>query len=106
MRVLCIPVFLVVFVSVFVSVCFAVLALSKMRFVETDLRHLDARNSFHVCAARISFVTSIQRALTGIDFEDKEYKLYLLRVNPQSRTHKTKVRIHTPVCAHTLPPHT
>jgi len=49
-------------------------------------------------AATMHFVSSMQRAESGIDFEDKTYTIYLLRVNPDSYS-RTKVaqedRSHT-----------
>ena len=42
-------------------------------------------------AATLLFVSSMQRATSGIDFEEKMYKLQLLRVNPRSVMHRLKV---------------
>jgi hypothetical protein len=49
-------------------------------------------------AATLLFVSSMQRATSGIDFEEKMYKLQLLRVNPRSVMHRLKV-----ACVQALP---
>jgi hypothetical protein len=60
-------------------------------------------------AATLHFVSSMRRAASGIDFEDKTYKLYLLGVNPRAVMHRTKVvralsRLHacTQACTRSL----
>ena len=42
-------------------------------------------------AATMQFTSSMQRAASGIEFEEKDYKLNLLRVNPRSTRSPTKV---------------
>lgn len=39
----------------------------------------------------MQFESSMLRAMSGIDFEDKDYKLSLVRVNPRSTRSPTKV---------------
>ena len=43
----------------------------------------------------LQFTSSMQRAASGIEFEDKDYKLNLLRVNPRSTSKPTKVVTQT-----------
>ena len=73
--------------------CFRVLLQRGMKRVSSADLFADAAHRIQSdkdSAATLHFVSSMQRAESGLDFEDKTYKLLLLRVNSKSATSKLK----------------